>query len=207
MPLLTILIVTSLSLVLALGCEKKPPESKYIGGDSAPPATSPAEAPPTGQSPVPAIAIAGLSLSPDPSWRAEAPTSAMRKAQYTVGNIADPAQIVVFHFGAGQGGGVESNLVRWARLVLDENNQPTLPQIEEQDVGPLHITLATFTGTYMAGAPGGEKTPKPNWTLIAGVIENGPNGTLYPRLVGPSAVVDSARESFVRFVKSAAVTP
>src|SRR5690606_26764099 len=111
-----------------------------------------------------------------------------------------------FHFGSGQGGTVEDNLLRWARMVLNEQGEPTMPTISEFDVNGLEITLAEFTGTYLSGMPGGEQTPRANWTLLAAVIENGPSGTIFPRLVGPSQTVLAHREAFVQFLQSAQVS-
>ncbi len=47
------------------------------------------------------------------TWRREQPSSGMRLAQAVVPGEAGPGELAVFHFGAGQGGGVESNFERW----------------------------------------------------------------------------------------------
>ena len=43
------------------------------------------------------------------TWKAEQPSSKMRKAQYKFGKT----EIVVFYFGAGGGGSADANVSRW----------------------------------------------------------------------------------------------
>lgn len=202
------------------GCSDTTPESRYIEEDGTArtsvspsradlppaPAAAPAADATTAQPSGGTISFAGVTMKPDPSWRALAPSSAMRRAEFTAGDEAAPAEIVVFHFGSGQGGTVEQNLIRWARLVRDPQDEPTIPTLSEFEAGSLRITLASFTGTYLSGPPGGEQIPRPGYTLLAAVIEGAPEGSIFPRLVGPSATVAAERSRFESFLRSVALT-
>ncbi len=195
------------AILLVGACGESPPESQYI--DEAPGSEAPGAETPAASTSEPATdsrVIAGVNFIIDPSWNEAQPASSMRAAQFSVGEGDQAAEIVVFHFGPGQGGSVDDNLVRWARLVLDENDQPTIPEVVEFEQNGLKTTVATFEGDYLAGPPGGQKSRMTDWTLIAAVIERGPQGSLFPRLVGPSDAVNAARPAFEAFVRSAQPT-
>lgn len=146
---------------------------------------------------------AGVVMTPDAGWSRVETSSPMRAAQFD----AAGAEIVVFTFGPGQGGTVDDNLARWARLVLDGSGAPTMPEIDHFDIGDLHITVATYKGTYLAGTPGAEPTPQPGSTLVAAIIEGAPGGSVFPRLVGPSDLVNAQRAAFDAFLRSVAPAP
>lgn len=187
---------------LLSSCGEAPPEGQYIT-EAPSDAQVPQNAPAPSSAPID-VSVAGLAMQPASDWRFVEPSSGMRKAQFEAGPPGNPAEIVVFHFGPGQGGTVEDNLLRWARLVLDDSGEPTLPEITEFDSNGLRVTLAAYTGTYLAGPPGGARTEIPGWTLLAAVIEDGPEGSVFPRLVGPSDVVADQRDAFEQFLRSAA---
>src|SRR6266498_194360 len=71
-------------------------------------------APTTAQSPV---SPAGELLVKGPEgWITEHPTSSMRVAQYKLPKVesdGEDATLVVYYFGAGQGGSVQANIERW----------------------------------------------------------------------------------------------
>lgn len=205
----TLLSIGAAACLTLAACSEAPPESRYVDENESAGAPAPVvteSAPPADEAaPNGAVVVAGISLTPDPSWAALPARPPMRQAQFSIGSGEESAEVVVFHFGAGQGGSVDDNLVRWARLVRDENDEPTMPTISEFESGALRITLAEYAGTYLSGMPGGEQTPREGWVLLAAIIENGPNGTIFPRLVGPAATVTAQREAFIAFLQSAAV--
>ncbi len=209
--------VSVFALVITAGCSESPPEPKYLGATGGDPAeTRPTRTPtdrptpiergdqPSSDSSEPGVVrVAGISLTPVAEWSRVETSSPMRAAQFD----AAGAEIVVFTFGPGQGGTVDDNLARWARLVLDDAGAPTMPEIDHFDIGDLHITVATYKGMYLAGTPGAEPTPQPGSTLVAAIIEGASGGSVFPRLVGPSAAVDAQRAAFDAFLRSVAPTP
>ena len=63
------------------------------------------------------------------------------------------------------------------------------------------MRLAEYRGTYAWGVGAGNAAnAQPNQTLIAGIAET-PRGTLFIQLFGPSALVASARQDFIGFVR------
>lgn len=139
------------------------------------------------------VVVASLAWDVPVAWEASEPTSDVRKAQFRVG---DDGEVVFFAFGAGQGGDVESNLARWARSVTDEGGAPVQPEIEVFESGALRTVSAVYEGTYMAGPPGGERTPMAGWALLGAVVEGGDEGSVFIRFAGPAETVRAARDDW-----------
>lgn len=131
----------------------------------------------------------------------------MRAAQYTApappGTAFAPAEVVFFYFGPdGQGGDLSSNLARWSEQVVDEAGAPTPPAVAGFQLGDLDVTTALYEGTYLSGMPGGQREPLRGWSLLAAVVEGGPEGTLFIRMTGPTPVVHEQREAFEVMVRT-----
>jgi len=206
-------------------CEQQPPETQYVeegAPDDAPTAApSAAESAPSrdeaaarasaqdGAEAPRTIAVAGVLLTPPVGWEPVEPESRMRKAQFAApaaeGDQA--AQVVVFHFGAGQGGSVEANLARWARQVLDESGEPVIPEITQEEGEILRTTVAVYQGEYQSGMPGQPREPRPGWMLLGGIVEGGPEGPLFVRMTGPASAVEPQLDRFETFIRSARPAP
>lgn len=160
-----------------------------------------------------AMQAAGLGWEAPQDWIVVPTTpGGMRAAQYTApapsGSALAPAEVVFFYFGPdGQGGGLSANLERWSNQVVDESGAPTQPAVASFQNGPLDVTTALYTGTYMSGMPGQERTPLRGWALLAAVVEGGPEGTLFIRMTGPEPVVDAQREAFEVMIRTIAPVP
>ena len=44
--------------------------------------------------------------------------------------------------------------------------------------------------------------PQAGWTLYGAIVEGGPEGPIYIKMTGPSAVVDANTEAFTSFLAS-----
>ena len=136
-------------------------------------------------------------------WVSRAPASAMRLAEYT---IAAPdggpgAEVVVYFFGKGQGGNVESNLARWKAQFSTPDGSPVPETITRDSTGAFPITFAEYRGTYARGiGAGSPENAKPGQGLLAGIVET-PRGTLFAQLFGPAARVAAERETLMKFVR------
>ena len=144
-----------------------------------------------------------VALQPQPGWKKEAPSSRMRLAQFLL-----PAQeggedlrVVVYHFGAGKGGGAQANLERWAAQISAKEG--ATPQRTSWVQHGLAITMIDAFGAFKApnfgrGAPA---APKPDHRLLGAVVE-GADGPYFVKLVGPSADVGRWESSFRDFLRS-----
>ena len=145
--------------------------------------------------------------APD-GWVKEQTTSTMRVAQYklpkTEGDPED-ALLVVYYFGATQGGAVQANIDRWISQMQQSDGSASKDKAktENQTVNGLKVTSVDVAGTYTAEmAPG---TPSQrhdaSYRMRAAVIET-PKGNYFLKLVGPAKTMDHWEQSVSDFVKS-----
>jgi hypothetical protein len=143
------------------------------------------------------FAVAGMDFTRPSGWALASP-GPMRAAQLE--HPAMPSAAIVFtHFGERGAGAVADNLTRWARQVVDDRGQPTLPEVTEAntgaDGGGRKITFARYEGTYLAGTPGQAPTPMPGTLFLGAIIEGGPQGPVYMRAFGPSDAMSGQVEA------------
>lgn len=150
-----------------------------------------------------------LRLKAPDGWMSERPTSPMRVSQYQLPAAegdAEAASLVVYYFGAGQGGSVDANLERWISQMQSPDGRPSKDnaKTETTTVNGLKVTLLDVTGAYSGGdmAGGSAAQTKPNFRMRAGVIET-PKGAYFIKLVGPQKTVSRWDQAFQEFVKSA----
>ena len=135
-------------------------------------------------------------------WTARAPSSNMRLAEYTIerGDSASIAEVVVYFFGSGQGGNVESNLARWKSQFSNQDGSPVREVVSQSKAGNVSLTFAEYRGSYARAVGMGDPArAKPGQMLIAAIAET-PRGTIFFQLFGPEASVAAQREAFMKFV-------
>jgi hypothetical protein len=113
---------------------------------------------------------------------------------------AEPGELAVFFFGAGQGGGIEANVSRWFAQFQPEGKGASEKQ-SKTSAGDVPVTLCQTEGTYVAGMGGVATAPKTGWAL-RGAIAEGPQGNVFFKLVGPRKTVEKAQAEFDALVKS-----
>jgi len=150
-----------------------------------------------------------VTLQADAGWRSVTPNSMMRKAQFTlphVVNDTEDAELVVFYFGAGQGGSVEANLERWYGQFAQPDGSVSSEKasVTRDVVDGMNLTNVDLSGTYVAPTmPGNaEHYNKPNFRMLAAVLETS-QGPYFFKLVGPQQTVAHWAKSFSQFMKSA----
>lgn len=132
----------------------------------------------------------------------------MRVSQYQLpaaDGDAEAASLVVYYFGAGQGGSVSANLERWiGQMQAPDGGPKEKAKTETTTVNGMRVTLLDVTGAYAGGdmAGGGAAQSKPNFRMRAGVIET-PKGAYFIKLVGPEKTVRRWDQAFQEFIKSA----
>jgi len=145
--------------------------------------------------------------APD-GWVKETASSAMRMAQYKLpkaeGDLEDAA-LVVYYFGATQGGAVQANIDRWISQIQqpDGSSSKDKAKTETMTINGLKVTTVDVTGTYTAEmAPGsGTMHNDANYRLRAAVIET-PKGNYFLKLFGPAKTMGRWEPSVTDFVKS-----
>jgi hypothetical protein len=212
MKRVTTLSLTLLALVaLALGACKKeePPQTPLAapGQASSAPGQMPGQMPPHSMegmtTPGDPTAV-GITYDLPSGWNRVPPGSSMRIDQATIPGPAGSADMVLFFFGAGSGGGVQANLDRWAQQV--ESPQP--PKQESFESNSLKMTWLDTSGVLKPSSMGmGPATDQPNSRMFAAVIE-GEGGPWFFKVTGPEQTLASEREKFLTMLRSVRkVTP
>ena len=125
----------------------------------------------------------------------------MRLANFTVPGRdgTDAAHIVVFYFGADQGGTIDANIDRWqTQFEPDENNDLVEPIIETFEVNDMPVTLVELAGSWMKM---GATWYTPDQLFLMAIVET-PRGMLFIRFAGQTATVEQNRADFVRMLES-----
>ena len=150
--------------------------------------------------------LGGLSAVLPAGWKPIAPSSSMRTAEYQLaGASGGDASLVVFYFGADQGGSVEANIDRWYGQFTQPDGKATQAHSRrwEKPVGSLKATLVDITGTYTGGGMGGgANAPQTGYRMLGAILVS-PRGPFFFKLVGPAAAVDHWNKSFEQYIDSA----
>jgi hypothetical protein len=145
-----------------------------------------------------------LKFTAPAGWVAETPSSAMRKAQYTLPRVeGDPedAKMAVFFF-EGQGGSVQANIDRWIGQFHKADGSPATDaaRISKKESHGIPLTIVDVSGTYKESmGPMTGTTPKPNFRMLAAVAETG-SGPWFFKLTGPAKTLAKWESSFHAFL-------
>jgi len=145
--------------------------------------------------------------APD-GWMTETPSSSMRVGQYKLpkaeGDKEDGA-LVVYYFGASQGGSPQANIDRWIGQMQqpDGSDSKAKAKTETMTVNGLKVTTVDVTGLYTAEMAPGSKTfhNDANYRLRAAVIET-PKGNYFVKLAGPEKTIARWDQSYNDYLKS-----
>ncbi len=151
---------------------------------------------------------ARLEFDPPAAWTSEKPANRMRQAQFVIPKAAgDPedGQMILFFFGAGEGGPVQMNIARWRGQFTTSDGKP-LPdsavRTDSFEVHGLKVTTVEIHGRY-APSPmmpaAGPVEPKDNYRMLAAIVET-PRGTFFFKGLGPDATMQAQREAFIRML-------
>ena len=138
-----------------------------------------------------AFVARGVTLDVPPSWTQTPPANSFRIAQLV---LPSGAEIIV---SGGIQGSIEGNIARWEGQVTGGS-----PQRTTIARGDFTIHAIESTGTYASGLPS-DPGERPNHTLLGAIIEGGPEGLLFVKLVAPASdVTDDVRVRFANMLAS-----
>lgn len=166
--------------------------ASFVAATSLPAADAPAE-----------FAAGGLKFTRPATWTWVPATSPMRKAELKVEDKEKKtaAEVVFFHFGAGQGGGTTANVERWYGQFA-EGRDKINARSEEKSVNGLKITYVHAEGTYLSGPPMGQKTPMKDHALVGAIIEDA-GGNVFIKMTGPKELTKAAEAEFRKMAEGA----
>jgi hypothetical protein len=113
----------------------------------------------------------------------------------------EAAELAVFHFGPGDGGGVEPNVQRWIGQ-FSGVEPATIVRSERRASSGLAVHVVEIPrGTYASGMPGAPSTAKENFGLLGAIVESA-GGAYFFKLTGPAAVLQAERDRFFQLLDS-----
>lgn len=132
-------------------------------------------------------------------WAPTPARSSMRLAQFVTAPDSEHP-VVVYWFGAGNGGGKAANFARWVGQF--EEGVETEEAVLEVAAG-VRAELLFAEGTYVAEVRPGSATRlhEPDWAMFAAFVAV-PEGPLYIKLVGPRGELAPRRAEFTAWIES-----
>jgi hypothetical protein len=140
-------------------------------------------------------------------WVAEAPMHPMRKAQFRLpaaGGEGHDGQVVVT-FLSMDGGGLEANLERWARMFSQPGGGDPRQALKytERSVNGMPLHDVDVSGTYQPATDPGARIEgaQPGWRMRMAWLQS-PRGNYFVKLLGPAPLVERHDPAFRAFVDS-----
>jgi hypothetical protein len=191
--------------VTAIAACSKPAEPAPAAAPEAP-AAAPAQAPAAAMEKPAApsgTGAGGLTWTAPKPFVSRTPKSQMRAAEYGIEGD-DKSELTVFYFGPDQGGGVEQNMQRWIGQFKQADGSDPVAKRAERSVKDISIATVETSGVYNGGmaAPGAPPSAAIEEAQLLGAIAKGPQGSVFFKLTGPKAPVESARSAFDQLLES-----
>jgi hypothetical protein len=140
------------------------------------------------------IEVGGLTMPKPVTWVWTAPSMQFRALQYAVpalGVNAPAAELVFSVFLAGDGGPVDANLDRWANQ-FRAGNAAAESKRSQSTVNGMQVSRVESLGDYMGM---GAAAPRPGYMQLGAIVQ-APGRTVFMKVVGPQATVESNRAAF-----------
>lgn len=141
------------------------------------------------------VEIAGIVMPKPPVWTWQAPTVQFRALQYSVPTsdaAGSAAELIFSVFASGDGGPIDANVKRWVSQFRTADGDEATAKIEDRQVGEIPVKMIELAGHYQGM---GQAAPRPGIKQLSAIIQL-PASTVFVRLIGSEATVESARSDF-----------
>jgi hypothetical protein len=155
------------------------------------------------------VDIDGLQSRAPAHWKSEPTKSQFRFMQFTVpkvGNDPQDAEMIIFYFGPGGGGGTDENVKRWKGFFKPPAGKSIddVTKIDKLKIGDVNAVYVDISGIYLEKfppfAPNAKITERPDYRMI-GVVFESPRGPYFFRLIGPAKTVAENKKGFDDWLK------
>ena len=152
------------------------------------------------------VELDGLKSKAPESWKSAPASNKFRVYQFTLPPAPgepskEDAELVIFFFGPGGGGGVAENLKRWQSMFEGDAE----PKVEKQKLDKAELTYLDVKGTFLSKFPpfdpNAKVTRKPNYRRL-GVVFASQNGPYFITLTGPAKTMAKNKEAFDGWIKA-----
>lgn len=156
------------------------------------------------------ITLGALKSNAPEAWKKQEAANKFRAYQFSLprasGDEAD-AELVVFYFGEGSGGGVDENVKRWQSTFEAPEGKTIadVSKVEKIKLDKASLTYVDIAGTFLSKFPpfdpNAKVTRKANFRRL-GVIFQCDGGPYFITVTGPSATVERHKADFDRWLKN-----
>ncbi len=143
------------------------------------------------------IKAGNFKFIPAAPWVVQEPGSHMVKG--ALSHTEKGPLLKIYHFGQGQGGGVDANIQRWKKQF---DGEVKVAQ-EEKTYGKQKVAIVVMEGTFLEGGiMQRNKTPRAGWSMLGAVIPH-ESGDVFFKVAGPTADITKAKKDFEALIASA----
>jgi hypothetical protein len=146
------------------------------------------------------IADGGFSLAAPADWKRVPPKSRIVETEFQIPGAGDAAAGRLTVMGAG--GTVEANIERWCGQFSQPDGSDTKDKTttKKLTLAGCTVTMVDIPGTYkdMPGGPfaGGQPVERPDYRMLAAIIETPESGNYFLKFYGPAALVAKHADGF-----------
>ena len=151
------------------------------------------------------IADGSFSLAAPGDWKQVQPRSRIVETEFQIPGDGDATTGRLTVMGAG--GTVSANIERWRGQFTQPDGSDTKDRTSEKSIkiAGCSITLVDIPGTYrdMPGGPfaGGQAIQRPNYRMLAAIIQTPQSGNYFLKFYGPAATVSKHAEGFQKMIE------
>jgi len=151
------------------------------------------------------IANGGFSLEAPAGWKQVPPKSRIVETEFAVPSDGDaaPGRMTVM----GAGGSVQANVDRWYGQFTQADGSATKDKATTKTLklAGCTVTLVDVAGTFkdMPGGPfaGGQAVERPDYRMLAAIVETPEKGSYFLKFYGPGATVAKHADGFRKMVE------
>jgi hypothetical protein len=153
-----------------------------------------------------AIAEGSLSLEAPAGWQRVQPKSGIVETEFSIPPAQDgeqPGRMTVM----GAGGTVQANIDRWYGQFTQPDGGATKDKAatKKLEIAGCTVTLVDISGTYqdkpMGPFAGGAGVDRPNYRMLAAIVETPGRGNQFLKFYGPAATVAAHADGFRKMVE------
>jgi hypothetical protein len=144
------------------------------------------------------------------NWKMQKPSNKLRAYQFQVPRVdgdKEDAELVIFYFGPGSGGGTADNIKRWkGQFIAPEGKTiDDVSKVETFKVGNVPVTSLDIQGTFKYKFPpfdpNAKEQRKPHFRRF-GVVFESKNGPYFITLTGPEKTMAQNKKGFDEWLKN-----
>jgi hypothetical protein len=157
------------------------------------------------------IADGGLALEAPAGFEKVRPSSGMVETEFAIpseGQGADGKPLPAGRMTVmGAGGSIQANIDRWCGQFAQPDGGDTKEKVTTKafKVAGCNVTIVDIPGTYLdqPGGPfaGGPKVSRPDYRMLAGIVETPEAGNYFLKFYGPAATVERYAEGFKKMLE------